>query len=208
MNTKDAIRSRLEAADVGTHETDEMAWACARGMNYPLTAYDQETFEDALRQGEPEACLTTSTSHALKYLQQQVPEGLTLSLEMKAPLVTVIATVRRAGEVIVSCQNKPIGSDALALAIVTLDIVPKARDLQAKIWEAEAALEMAGPPASWPLEQLPNLRWAHVHHEAKVIASAMPTPDKATEYANQTRCDVSAFICLRQNYRAHLPEKA
>lgn len=215
MISDETLLKALSEAEAGDYLLDQMFWSARRKVEFPLTSYDLETWEQCLREGTPEATLTTNLEMATTYAQKALLPEARLSLEVSEKRVSAEITILHRGfRIFCSNHRRPApGKKAQAstlpivFATALADALGRCRDLRKTIATIEDAIEQVEPASTWPIEQLPSGRFAAVDHKNRLVADPMLSFKKAQEYATITRRDPPALLKLRERYIKEFPDR-
>lgn len=203
-----ALTAALKAARAGSEKLDQMFWAAERGHEFPLAHYDEETWWDARRQGEPEAFMTTDLSKALTYIHERHPEAR-VKIEGQGGRAFASANLPTHGIGIGATyrQDLDLGALALALAAAFSEARGVSIDIDQRVLAASEAVEKAPHPKEWPVEQLEDGKWVPVNHEHRLAGNGGHTEDAARRFARDMRWVPFVVAECRTRYEEHFPAR-
>lgn len=204
--TWDDLEKKLRAATRGSHELDQMAWACETGCDFPLTHYGETTWESARNDGAPEARMTTDLDSALAVIDENHPNH-EIEMRLKGGLGFVEVRIFGLGPPITGKRrgDMPVGEAALGLTTAFAEARGPAIDMEQRLVKVFGVRDATPPPTDWEIEELPTGRFAPVNHERRLAGIAMLTRDKAAEYAGFTRWTDYVVMTCRERYEEMYP---
>lgn len=204
--TAEALRVVLENTTRPIWDCDEAMWARERRVEYPLTHYDRNTFEQGRREGDPEARLASDQGSLLRYLEKTWPGS---RLEIKAQGGKVAIEIVIAGlEMGVSGEFRghlPLSEINRGLALAFSNAHERATHIKQRFFALEDVAAKAPPVRDWPIEELKPGSFAPVNHEFRLAASPFMTREGAERNADMHRGGLYGTMQRRDRYELVFP---
>jgi len=204
--TADRLAAMIEDEKIPLWDLDQAFWAHERGVDYPLTHYDLETWEESVREGDPAARAVSDTGDLLRIIEDRYPgHRLDLRAENGRARVSLLITETGtrplprgvAGDVHGEFAMSGLGR-AIALATVRADGL--ARDLERRLLGVEGLDDRIPPYQAWGVEEVSPGRWGAVHHELRLLCATANSPEGATRHAGMNhKGDYGVLLC-RERY--------
>ncbi|WP_108127615.1 hypothetical protein [Gemmobacter caeni] len=210
--TTGRLAGMIENEGVPLWELDQAFWARERGVDYPLTHYDLETWEESVREGDPAARAVSDTGDLLRLIEDRYPgHRLDLRAEGGRARISLLITETRDGKLPIGVAGEYQGEAppsrlgrAIALATVRADGLARGLDLRLK---AVAGLAKRAPPyADWPVEEISTGRWGAVHHGLRLLCATANSPEGAARHATMNHKGDYGLLLCRERYETLAPQ--
>lgn len=203
------LRTILENMTTPIWECDEAFWAREKRVQYPLTHYDQDTFDNSRREGAPEARLASDQGALLSYLEETWPGS---RVDIKAQNGRVAIEILITGlEMGISGQflgELPMSRINRGLALAFRDAHEGANRIRQRFASLEDVAAQATPVRTWPIEELSPGRFSPVNHELRLQGVSFGTPEAALRNADSNRGGLYGIMQARDRYEASFPAPA
>lgn len=178
-------------------------WAHDRRVEYPLTHYDEETWEGCLREGDPTARAVTHPEAILRHIEEKWPGSrLHITAQNGRAHVTLLITGLGRGVEGEFKGEVPLTDLGRAIAIAFLRADDMAVSLQQRLL-AVYGLEGEVPPyQDWPVEQVTPGRWGAVHHEHRLLCATANSAEGAARHARMNHKGEYGLMLCRERYEA------
>ena len=178
MSRWDAAVKALQGASEGNRELDQMCWAAANAHDYPLAHYDLDVWEQALREGALDTALSSNIDSTLRFMQREWPD-VRVGFQSTSEITTADVRIPEAGVVVEAHVQRevPLTGASVVLAEAFAKAHQEALDLQQKLLAVTEAIELAPPPAEWPMEKASNGRIYAVCHEHRLAGPEIRIKD-------------------------------
>jgi len=182
-------------------------WAHDRRVAFPLTHYDEETWEGCLREGDPTARAVTQPEAILRHIEEKWPGSrLQLTAQNGRAHVTLLITGLGRGVEGEFKGEVPLTELGRAIAIAFLRADDMAVSLQQRLL-AVSDLEGRVPPyQDWPVEEVTPGRWGAVHHELQLLCATANSAEGAARHAGMNHKGDYGLMLCRERYEALFAE--
>lgn len=182
-------------------------WAHDRRVVFPLTHYDEETWEGCLREGDPTARAVTQPEAILRHIEEKWPGSrLLINAQNGRAHVTLLITGLGRGVEGEFKGEVPLTELGRAIAVAFLRADDMAVSLQQRLL-AVSDLEGRVPPyQDWPVEEVSPGRWGAVHHELQLLCATANSAAGAARHAGMNhKGDYGLMLCW-ERYEALFAE--
>lgn len=214
--TAERLAGMIEDEKIPLWDLDQAFWAHERGVDYPLTHYDLETWEESVRERDPAARAVSDTGDLLRIIEDRYPgHRLDLRAEGGRARVSLLITATGTGPLPSQAVMRGVSGEvqgefamsdlgrAIALATVRADGL--ARDLERRLLGVEGTADLAPPYQDWPVEEVSPGRWGAVHHELRLLCATANSAEGAARHAGMNhKGDYGVLLC-RERYERDFP---
>lgn len=208
--TEERLAAMIEDEKVPLWELDQAFWARERGVDYPLTHYDLETWEESVREGDLSARAVSDTGDLLRIIEDRYPgHRLDLRAEGGRARISLLITATGTRSLPRGVSGEVHGEFAMsnlgrAIALATVRADGLARDLERRLLGVEGTADLAPPYQDWPVEEISPGRWGAVHHELRLLCATANSPEGAGRHAVMNhKGDYGALLCRERYQRAY-----
>ena len=182
-------------------------WAHDRGVEFPLTHYDEETWEGCLREGDPTAWAVTRPEAILKHIEEKWPGSrLQINAQNGRAHVTLLITGLGRGVEGEFKGEVPLTDLGRAIAIAFLRADDMAVSLQQRLLAVSDLEAKISPCKDWPVEEVFPRRWGAVHHEHRLLCATANSAEGAARHAGMNHKGDYGIMLSRERYEAAFPE--
>lgn len=209
--TAERLAAMIGDEQVPLWDLDQAFWARERGVDYPLTHYDLETWEESVREGDPAARAVSDTGDLFRLIEDRYPgHRLDLRAEGGRARVSLLITETRNGRLPVGASGQFEGKTtpsqigrAIALATVRADGL--VRSLEQRLWAVSGLAEQVRRYAAWPVEEVTAGRFGAVDHENRLLCATANSPEGAARHAGMNHKGDYGILLCRERYDKTFP---
>lgn len=203
------LKDSMASAHMDPDLLDQAFWAHVRRVDFPLTHYDLETWEDCARDGEKVARATSRFENLVAHLDESFP-GNRVSLDMQNGQIRIRVLVPDLGTRIEASFQGVVEPARLGLAVahVFVDVDRMAAALRARL-SAVAGLGAQIPPyEAWPIEEVTPGRFGAVSHDFGLLCATANSPEGAARHAAMNHKGDYGILLCRERYVRAFSERA
>lgn len=210
--TADRLTAMIEDSRTPDLELDQAFWARDRGVDYPLTHYDEETWEACAQEGDPAARAISNPGALFRFIEERYPgHRLDIRAEGTRAKVSLLVEELSTGPLPIAVSGEFLGDARLsgigrAVVIATIRADALSRDLQRRL-AAVADLDGQAPRfEDWPIEEVSPGRWGAVHHGLRLLCATANSPDGAARHAGMNHKGIHGLMLCRERYGKAFPD--
>lgn len=185
MKSYSEISEILREAEAGSEDLDRLFWSRTYACDYPLTYYDEETFDQCRAEGQSSASMTTNAQMALQMIEEALPKA-TIEIQTRAGEISVRTTISNldfGGPITGKFTGKlPISQMALAITASFSEMLGKYLKIEQDNFAVFGVKDRVERANHWPVEETAHNQFRCVHHGEKLATEAYLTEEKAREY--------------------------
>lgn len=189
-------------------EQDQAFWACERGVDFPLTHYDLETWEQACREGTPTARLVSDAGALTRYIEETWTKTQILArLEKGLAKIEVVIS-----DLAIGASSTFTGKLALSelnrgLAIAFAGAHEAALSLQQRLSAVQGVAESVPPIQDWPIEEFAPGRFHSVLHDQQLASASWKDRETAERNAGSNHKGDYGMLLCRERYLKLFPAR-
>lgn len=181
-------------------------WAHDRRVAFPLTHYDEETWEGCLREGDPTARAVTQPEAILRHIEEKWPGSrLQLTAQNGRAHATLLITGLGRGLEGEFKGEVPLTDLGRAIAIAFLRADDMAVSLQQRLLRVSDIEAEVPPYQDWPIEEVSPGRWGGVHHELQLLCATANSAEGAARHAGMNHKGAYGLMLCRERYEETFP---
>ncbi len=212
--TAERLAAMIEDDKAPLWDLDQAFWARERGVEYPLTHYDLETWEESVREGDPAARAVSDTNDLFRIIEDRYPgHRLDLRAEGGRARVSLLITATRTRSLPRGVSGEVQGEFAMsglgrAIALATVRADGLAQSLEQRLWAVSGLVEQVRPYAAWPVEEVGPGRFGAVDHENRLLCATANSPEGAARHASMNHKGDYGLLLCRDRYDKLFPYPA
>jgi len=202
----------IQAKRLPVWELDQAFWACERGVEFPLTHYDLETWEESRREGAPAATLVSDAGALTRYIEECWPDHrIDMRFEKGHARIEVMILGLGIGASSTFTGKLPLSELNRGLSIAFSGAHQVALDLQQRLYAVAGLAETAPPIRDWPIEEISPGRFAPVLHDLNLAGAVWGARETAEKNSGLNhKGDYGMMLCRKryeENFAGREPEE-
>lgn len=181
-------------------------WAHDRRIEYPLTHYDEQTWEGCLREGGPTARAVTQPEAILRHIEEKWPGSrLQITAQNGRAHVTLLITGLGRGVEGEFKGEVPLTDLGRAIAIAFLRADDMAVSLQQRLLAVSDLVGKVPPYEDWPVHEVTPGRWGAVDHQRRLLCATANSAEGAARHAGMNHKGEYGLMLCRERYEETFP---
>lgn len=189
-------------------EQDQAFWAFDRGVDFPLTHYDLETWEQACREGAPAARLVSNAGALTRYIEETWQKTrIDMRLEKGMAKIDVVIQDMEIGASSSFTGKLPLSELNRGLAIAFAGAHEAALSLQQRLYAVRGLAESVPPIQNWPIEEFSPGRFHSVLHTHQLASASWKDREAAARNVGSNHKGDYGMLLCRERYLKIFPAR-